>query len=130
MAIDVEEVAVRSGTTAQWAAADAPTLALGELGVNLTTGEVKVGNGSSAMSALPKSGGLRVGNATLSGGTATVSLASVTATTVIQLTPQVLGTVAVAKALAVTSRSVGVSFTITSADATDTSVVGWVALEV
>jgi hypothetical protein len=38
---------------------------------------------------------------------------------------QSLGTVATPKAIAVTARSAGASFTLTSADNTDTSVVAW-----
>ena len=49
----------------------------------------------------------------------------VTATAIIQLTVQALGTVTAPKAVAVTARSVGTSFTITSADNTDTSTVGY-----
>jgi hypothetical protein len=70
-----------------------------------------------------------MGTATLAAGTATVSTTAVTATSRIALTVQSLGTVTAPKALAVTARSAGVSFTITSADATDTSVVAWVLIE-
>lgn len=70
-----------------------------------------------------------MGTATLSGGTATVSTTKVTASSRIQLTTQSLGTVAVPMAIAVTGRSAGTSFTITSADVTDTSVVAWVIVE-
>jgi hypothetical protein len=71
----------------------------------------------------------RLGTATLSGGTVTVSNTSVTASTRILLTVQSLGTVAAPKAVAVTARVNGTSFTITSADATDTSVVAWHLVE-
>ena len=47
----------------------------------------------------------------------------------ILLTAQSLGTVTAPKALAVTARTPGTSFTITSADATDTSVIGYTILE-
>lgn len=71
----------------------------------------------------------RMGVATLVGGTKVVSNTSVTANTRILLTVQSLGTVAAPKAIAVTARSAGTSFTITSADATDTSVIAWELIE-
>lgn len=66
-----------------------------------------------------------MGVATLAAGTVTVNTNKVTATSRIQLTPQALGTVTAPKAVAVTARTPGTSFVITSADATDTSVVAW-----
>lgn len=66
-----------------------------------------------------------MGVATLAAGTVTVATSRVTATSRIQLTAQALGTVTAPKALAVTARTAGTSFTITSADATDTSQVAW-----
>ena len=71
----------------------------------------------------------RMGVATLVAGTVTVSNTSVTANTRIQLTIQSLGTVTAPKAIGITARSAGTSFTITSADATDTSVVAWELIE-
>jgi hypothetical protein len=70
-----------------------------------------------------------MGTATLTAGAATVSTTAVTANSRIQLTIQSLGTVTAPKAVAVTARSAGTSFTITSADATDTSVIAWTLLE-
>jgi hypothetical protein len=70
-----------------------------------------------------------MGVATLVAGTVTVATTRVTATSRIQLTAQSLGTVTAPKALAVTARTGGTSFTITSADATDTSVVAWEIIE-
>lgn len=69
------------------------------------------------------------GVATLVGGTVTVANTSVTATSRIFLTVQSLGTVAAPVAVAVTARVAATSFTITSADATDTSVVAWEIFE-
>lgn len=66
-----------------------------------------------------------MGTATLSGGAATVSTTAVTASSRIFLTIQSLGTVGVPKAVGVTARTAATSFTITSADATDTSVIAW-----
>lgn len=71
----------------------------------------------------------RAGTSTLTSGTVTVSNSSVTSNTIVLLTIQSLGTVAAAKAIAVTARTSGTSFTITSADATDTSVIGWMLVE-
>lgn len=68
------------------------------------------------------------GRATLVGGTVTVANAAITATSNIIVTVQSLGTVASVKPVGVTSRVVGTSFTITSADATDTSVVAYVVI--
>lgn len=75
--------------------------------------------------AIKEGANARQGVATLVAGTVTVANTSVTATTRIQLTVQSLGTVTAPKAVAVTARTPGTSFTITSADATDTSVVAW-----
>lgn len=69
------------------------------------------------------------GTATLSAGTATVANTSVTATSRIFLTAQSLGTIAVPAALAITARSAGTSFTITSSAITDTSVVAYEIFE-
>ena len=65
------------------------------------------------------------GTVTLVGGTATVLTSRVSSASRVFLTAQSLGTVTAPKALAVTARVDGASFTITSADATDTSVVAW-----
>lgn len=70
--------------------------------------------------------GLTSGTATMVAGTVNVPTTAVAASSVIILTVQSLGTVVAPKAIAVTARSNGVQFTVTSADATDTSVVGWV----
>jgi hypothetical protein len=71
----------------------------------------------------------RSGVATLSSGAATVSTTEVTASSRIQLTVQSLGTVSAPQAVGVTDRTGGTSFTITSADGTDTSVVAWMIVE-
>lgn len=69
------------------------------------------------------------GVVTLSGGTATVSNALVTANSRIFLTAQALGTVTGGVGLAISARSVGTSFTIKSENVLDTSVVGWIMFE-
>lgn len=70
-----------------------------------------------------------MGTATLVTGTKVVSTTAVTANSRIHLTVQSLGTVTAPTAVAVTARTAGTSFTITSADATDTSVVAWLIVE-
>jgi hypothetical protein len=70
-----------------------------------------------------------MGLATLAAGTVVVNTTVVSATSRIQLTVQALGTVAAPKAVAVTARTAGTSFTITSSDATDTSTVAWLIVE-
>lgn len=69
------------------------------------------------------------GVATLSAGTVTVATTKVTASSRIHLTVQSLGTVAVATPIAVTSRTAGTSFVISSSAITDTSVVAWLIVE-
>lgn len=68
----------------------------------------------------------RCGTATLVGGTITVSNTTVTANTHIHVTRQASG--GTLGHLSV-SRSAGVSFTITSSSATDTSTVAWLLIE-
>ncbi len=70
-----------------------------------------------------------MGVATMVAGTVTVSNTLVTASSRIFLTIQSLGTVTAPKAIGVTARTAATSFTITSADATDTSVVAWHIVE-
>lgn len=120
--IDVEEVAVRSGPTTDWALATAPVLALGEVGIDTTTGEVKVGDGTTAFALLSSRTPAR-SQTTLVTGTKLVNDARVRAGSIILPVLHTLGTVTAPKALACTARVNGTSYTITSADATDTSVV-------
>lgn len=69
------------------------------------------------------------GTATLVLGTVTVGEATVTTSSRIFLTVESLGTVTVPKSVSVTARVASASFTITSSDLTDTSVVGWLLIE-
>ena len=71
----------------------------------------------------------KMGTATLVGGTVTVSTTAVTASSRIFLTISSLGTVTVPKAIGVTATTASTSFVITSADATDTSVINWIIFE-
>ena len=73
-------------------------------------------------------GGIR-GLATLVAGTVTVACTNVTANSLIFLTVQTLGTVLAPQALRPSARVVETSFTITSADPTDTSTVAWQIVE-
>lgn len=83
------------------------------------TGGFAVAEGSNA------TGGL----ATLVGGTVTVTTNKVTANSRIQLTQQNVSGVSVATAVAVSSRSAGTSFTISSANVLDTSSIAWMIIE-
>jgi hypothetical protein len=66
-----------------------------------------------------------IGTAVLVAGTVTVSTTAVTASSIIFLTCQVLGTVTVASALSIGTVTAGTSFVINSAVVTDTSTIGW-----
>lgn len=79
--------------------------------------------------AVSESANGKQGIVTLVGGTATVSNTHVTTNSRIFLTAQSLGTVIIPNALAVTARTASTSFTITSADSTDTSVVAYEIFE-
>lgn len=116
--IQVEEVAVRAGSTSDWASG--PVLAAGELGVDNTTGEMKVGDGSTAWAGLRSIAPKRT-SVTLASGTKVTADTGITATSVIVPVVKTLGTVTAPKPLVV-AKSAGVSFTITSSDNTDTSV--------
>ncbi len=71
----------------------------------------------------------RMGRATLVAGEKVVTTSAVTANSNILVTVQSLGTVTAPEAVAVTARTAGTSFTITSADNTDTSVVAWLIVD-
>ena len=136
-----------SGTTLHWAAFndafsgsnDFMTVTRGSgytiSGTAFTTGDVTASAGNIIIGAASK--GLEIkegsnakqGTATLSAGTVTVSNTSVTANSRIFLTVTSLGTVTTPKAVAVTGRTAGTSFTITSADNTDTSTVAYEIFE-
>lgn len=119
MAIDVEEVAVRSGTTADWAATTAPVLADGELAVDKTTRELKIGDGTTAFPDLPSLTPVLV-SATLVGGTVTVNDAKIKATSKILVITKTLGTVTAPSTFR-KSITPGTSYTLTASQGTDTS---------
>ena len=79
--------------------------------------------------ATEKHAALTSGTAVLVAGTKVVTTAAVTANSRIMLTVQALGTVTVPKAVGATARTAATSFTITSADATDTSTIAWALIE-
>lgn len=118
MALDVEEVSVRTGVTADWAGV---TLGEGEVGFDLTTGEGRIGDGSSVWAAL-RSIAPKRSSVVLVGGTKVTADTSIKAGSVVVPVVTALGTVTSPKAMIVT-KSNGVSFTVTSSDATDTSTV-------
>lgn len=72
---------------------------------------------------------VRTGTAVLVSGSKVVDDTSITANSRIFLTCQELGTVTVPQALAVTARTPGTSFTITSAGSTDTSTIAYHIIE-
>jgi hypothetical protein len=71
----------------------------------------------------------RAGVSQLAAGTVTVPNTSVTTKTRVSAFIQALGTVTVPHAIGCTAKVVGTSFTLTSADATDTSTVYWELVE-
>ncbi|MFI0406571.1 hypothetical protein [Actinomadura sp. 3N508] len=92
------------------------------------TGDLSIGPAGSGLN-IKEGANARMGQATLAAGAATVATNQVGATSRIFLSVQELGTVAAPKAVAVTARVAGTSFTITSEDATDTSKVAWLILD-
>jgi hypothetical protein len=100
-----------------------------------TTYEAEVKNGSLRVSTVGQ--GLKVaeganakqGVSTLVGGQVVVANTSITANSRVQVTVQSLGTVSRPQGVGVSARVAGTSFTLMSADATDTSVVAWSIFE-
>lgn len=128
MALEQESVALRSGTTAEWAAAGT-VLGVGELGLDLTTRNLKIGDGSTAFASLVPVGEVTSkGTAVLVAGTKVVTDTAIAADSIVLLTAQVLGTVSAPKPLCVSARTAATSFTILSSDNTDTSTVGYVII--
>jgi len=96
--------------------------------VNIANGSLYLGTAGNGL-LIKEGSNATMGTATLSAGTATVSTTKVTSNSRIFLTIQSLGTVSVPKSIGVTGRSAGTSFTITSEDNTDTSVIAWMIVE-
>lgn len=93
-----------------------------------TSKSLNIGSAGGGLS-IAEGANARQGVATMVAGTVTVNNTSVTANSRIQLTVQSLGTVTTPKAVGVTARTAGTSFTITSSDNTDTSVVAYLITE-
>lgn len=87
------------------------------------TGPIQVGSTGANTS------NIRHGVITLVAGTATVNVSSVTSNSRIFLTTEALGTITSPTSVSVTGRVPGTSFTITSANVIDTSVVAWLIIE-
>lgn len=98
-------------------------------------GDVKVLTGQLSVETIGKGLSIKegvnakMGTATFVAGTVTVSTTAVASNSRIFLTVQQLGTVTSPKAIAVTARVAGTSFTITSSDNTDTSTVAWMIVD-
>lgn len=93
-----------------------------------TSGQVSIQTAGKGLS-VKEGSNAKQGTATLVLGVATVANTSVTANSRIFLNAQSLGTVTVPQALAVTARTAGTSFTITSSTLTDTSVIAFEIFE-
>lgn len=120
-----------TGNTAVTGSLTASTTLTATLGaITATNGNLVLGTAgnkivSSSVGSTTSAGANSFGSVALVGGTATVATSAVTANSLIFLQCQALGTVAAAKAMAVTAKTASTSFVITSADATDTSTVAW-----
>lgn len=127
--MSVEQTILRKATTTEWADADAsdgaaaPTLDAGEVGVDVTTGQIAVSPAdNSAFPALLKHRPARIITTTASvAGVKVVTDALITANSIVIPILKTLAGVSLPVAVAVTARSVGVSFTLTSGSASDTS---------
>lgn len=132
-------IRLRRGTSALWASRN-PVLQQGEPGMDTTTGQVKVGDGVTAWSTLTgllssalglsvKEGGgaAKMGTAILVAGTVVVPTTAVTANTRVFVSAQAAG--GTPGVVAVSARTAGTSFTLTSSNAADTSTVAWLLVE-
>lgn len=105
------------------------------IGTSTVTNKFNVGGGHIALTSVGKTvkftagANAVIGSATLAGGTKAVATTAVTATSHIFVTVRTLGTVAAPKAMLVNTIVAGTSFTITSSDATDTSVLDWIIFD-
>jgi hypothetical protein len=96
--------------------------------LDLTTADFRIATAGRGLQ-IAEGANAKQGAATLVAGAVTVNTTAVAANSRIHLTVQSLGTVAAPKAVAVTARTAATSFTITSEDATDTSVVAWTIID-
>lgn len=133
----ITQDSVRVGTTSEWADTDAsdgsgaPILGTGEIGLDTTLKQFAVGDGSSTFAQLvARHRQTRVTTLTaLVAGSKVVSDTLITAASVIIPVLKTLGTITAPKAVACTARTPGTSYTITSADGTDTSIYQVVIIE-
>ena len=128
MSIENEDIDVRSGTTAEWAASTL-VAGRGELLVNVDNGEVRVGDGTNTYANLKRhDGAIARGNTTLVAGTKNVtSLTGVATGDLVFAQVRTLGTVTAPKTLVAVAGTDQI--TITSSDNTDTSVVNYVVFK-
>ena len=119
-----------SGSVATNTTTPAITLTLGAITPSSvsSTGDVSVETAGSGLK-IKEGSNAKMGVATLALGTVVVSTTAVTANSRIFLTAQVLGTITVPAALAVSARTAATSFTILSSALTDTSDVAWMIVE-
>ncbi|MGW7688834.1 hypothetical protein ACWGMA_08060 [Streptomyces asiaticus] len=94
--------------------------------LSLTTADLRIATAGRGLM-VAEGSNAKMGTATLTAGTATVSTTAVTANSRIFLTNQALG--GTAGFLRVSARTAGTSFTITSSSGSDTSVVAWMLVE-
>lgn len=117
--IDGGQIDQATLTSAGSALAPASVASTGNVSVETAGNGLKIKEGSNA----------KMGVATLVLGTLVVSTTAVTANSRIFLTAQVLGTITVPAALAVSARTAATSFTILSSNLLDTSDVAWMIVE-
>lgn len=96
--------------------------------VSISGGNLKITNAGSGLF-VKEGSNATMGTATLSGGTILVNNTTVTANTRIFLTVQSVGVLANLGSPYISARSAGASFTISSSNILDTSVVAWIMVE-
>lgn len=123
-----------TGNTAVTGSLTASTTLTATLGaITATNGNVVLGTAgnkiiSTSVASTTTAGANSFGKVSLVGGSAVVATTAALTNSIIILTIQALGTVAVPMAIGVTARTNATSFTITSSDATDTSSIGWMII--
>lgn len=134
---NIAGVATFANTTDASAVGTAGTVVVGGLGIAKkiylgddlnAAGDVKINTVGKGLY-VKEGTNATMGTATLVLGVATVSTTKVTANSRIFLTAEALGTIASPVAVSVTARTAGTSFTITSANLTDTSTIAWMIVE-
>lgn len=121
-------VANLSGTTLPASVVTSSLTTVGTLSALNVAGNAKLTTAGNGLY-VKEGSNATMGVATLTLGTVTVSTTKVTASSRIFLSSEALGTISSPVAVAVTARSAGVSFTITSANLTDTSSIAWIIVE-